>query len=340
MNRSAFLACTLALSLTAPGLGAQDREARWYRVELLVFSHKGSGAATSEAWDPLPALRYPEGFRFLRDLDREASDREAWPDAQSTIDERGVHTIVVPETSNNDSDRLADQDIPPADNSAPAVTGIADEELPPARPTPWVMLPASELEFRGKAAYMERSGRYETLLHESWVQPMSSDVDSLPIVIDRSGDVESWPRLQGSVRFYLSRYLHLETNLWLNTAGTYIPGSWSMPAPPLGPKSLQVIEPKLELEPEPEPLPQSRYDGLMSSEPEKTTDDMEAQLALDQPRYPWRHAIILSDKRRMRSEEVHYLDHPMLGVVVKITPLPEEALEAMAAEEAAASQEG
>lgn len=334
MNRPALLACTLALSLTAPGLGAQDPEVRWYRVELLIFSHQGSGAATSEAWDPLPALRYPERFRFLRDLERETSDREAWPDAQSTIDERGVHTIVVPETADDDSDRLAAQNIPATDNSDPAVTGIADEELPPARPTPWVMLPATQLEFRGKAAYMERSGRYETLLHESWVQPMSGDADSLPIVIDRSGDVENWPRLQGSVRFYLSRYLHLETNLWLNTAGNYIPGSWSMPAPPLGPKSLQVIEPKLE----PEPLPESRYDGLMSSEPDDDTGDSQAQLALDEPRYPWRHAVILSDKRRMRSEEVHYLDHPMLGVVVKITPLPEEALEAMAADEAAASQ--
>ena len=47
----------------------------------------------------------------------------------------------------------------------------------------------------------------------------------------------------------------------------------------------------------------------------------------------------LNDKRRMRSEEVHYLDHPMLGLVVKLTPLTEEELEALAAEELAADQD-
>ncbi len=32
----------------------------------------------------------------------------------------------------------------------------------------------------------------------------------------------------------------------------------------------------------------------------------------------------------MRSTEVHYIDHPLLGVVVKLTPLTGVELEAMA----------
>jgi hypothetical protein len=35
----------------------------------------------------------------------------------------------------------------------------------------------------------------------------------------------------------------------------------------------------------------------------------------------------------MRSTEVHYIDHPMLGVVALITPLSDDDLEAMAAAE-------
>ena len=52
------------------------------------------------------------------------------------------------------------------------------------------------------------------------------------------------------------------------------------------------------------------------------------------PVYPYRHAILLQQKRRMRSTEVHYIDHPRLGVVVKLTPLSTDELETMALAEA------
>jgi hypothetical protein len=32
----------------------------------------------------------------------------------------------------------------------------------------------------------------------------------------------------------------------------------------------------------------------------------------------------------MRSTEVHYIDHPLLGVVVKLTPLSDEDLQTLA----------
>jgi len=39
------------------------------------------------------------------------------------------------------------------------------------------------------------------------------------------------------------------------------------------------------------------------------------------PVYPYRHAVALQQKRRMRSKEIHYIDHPMLGIIIKFTPL-------------------
>jgi hypothetical protein len=212
-------------------------------------------------------------------------------------------------------------------------------EPEPARPTPWIARPAREREFRGKAAYMQRTGRYQTLFHETWLQPMAGDADSIPIVIDRSGDQQDWPQLQGSVRLYLSRYLHIETNLWLNTDGSYIPGSWAMPAPPLGPVSLIVIEPEPEQEVE-----LGAEQSMLSADSLFDAPEDAAEGPLDAneppgPMYPWRHAVALTEKRRMRSEEVHYLDHPMLGLVVKLTPLTEEELEALAAAEQSAAQD-
>ena len=41
---------------------------------------------------------------------------------------------------------------------------------------------------------------------------------------------------------------------------------------------------------------------------------------LEQPFYKFRQAVRVTHKRRMRSNEVHYLDHPLLGIVIKVTP--------------------
>ena len=171
---------------------------------------------------------------------------------------------------------------------------------------------------------MQRMGNYRTLFHQTWLQPMRDENRALPIVLDRSGDSREWPRLQGSVKIYLSRYLHIETDLWLNTTGNYLPGQWTMPPAPLGPSSLILIEPELTL---PEPFEESQ----------ETEPLAETSTALE-PVYPWRHAVRFNEKRRMRSNEVHYLDHPMLGVVVKLTPVAQEELQAIAEADLAAMQ--
>ena len=52
---------------------------------------------------------------------------------------------------------------------------------------------------------------------------MTDQANALPIVLDRSGDGGAWPELQGTIKLYVARYLYLETNLWLNTRGEYLP---------------------------------------------------------------------------------------------------------------------
>ena len=52
------------------------------------------------------------------------------------------------------------------------------------------------------------------------------------------------------------------------------------------------------------------------------------------PVYPYRHAVLLQQTRRMRSGEVNYIDHPMLGAIIKFTPVTAEQLAAIAQEQA------
>ena len=313
-----WIAVSVSL-LTAGTALAQDD--RWFRVELLVFSHESG--QTTEQWEPTPALSYPGAARFLINPKTVDANLEQYP-AASVVDEFGRQIITLPAEpgADNRSAPAATPNeglVPPTPiPTGPATPDVITAEQTQLLPTPFIALPAGQREFRGKAAYMQRSGRYRTLFHETWVQPVADQGRALPIVLDRSGDTGQWPLLQGSVKLYLSRYLHLETNLWLNTPGEYLPGVWRMPAPPLGPPSLIVVG-----------LPEPELDDTI----EEATDIIQEQEVLG-PVYPYRHAVLLQQARRMRSTEVHYIDHPLLGVVAKLTPLTPEELETLAEAEA------
>jgi hypothetical protein len=308
----------LLLLLPLPGVAQDDR---WFKIELLIFSHtKGSGA-TSEVWEADPRLIYPERFRFLVDP-ASIANYEAEYATTSTVNNIGIQAFNLA-----DADESGVTDIPVLDprTGEPVKQNRKRppmEAEPPLLPTPFTTLGGSAMEFRGKAAYMERTGGYQTLFHEIWVQPVASEQRALPIIIDRSGDKQTWPQLQGSVKFYLSRFLHLETNLWLNTAGNYLKQDWQMPAPPLGPRSLIINRPSPVALPVEYELPE---DGI-----EENATDMAVETG---PLYPWRHAASLKQTRKMRSTEVHYIDHPMLGIVVLISPITEDELAAMATAE-------
>jgi hypothetical protein len=330
-NLSSLLIAGMSV-VAACQVGAQDE--RWFRVELLIVSQGAAAAENSEAWDPTPTLAYPAKARFLFEPDKAASnlarlqatsDPMSPVNATSNVDELGYQTITLSAVDETTKSTNPEPAVTRGTDPLTAPLGSDPEVLDaPTTPSPFTALPQSELEFRGKAAYMARTGRYKTLFHESWLQRVATQENAIPIVIDHSGDDESWPALQGSVTFYLSRFLHLQTNLWLNTTGNYLPTQWSMPLAPLGPKSLIVIAPPEEEPPSGLLLPLDSQD--LPSATEEAALEEQAQLELEQPLSPWRHAVVLNQERRMRSTEVHYIDHPLLGVIVKISPVTEKEL--------------
>lgn len=170
-----------------------------------------------------------------------------------------------------------------------------------------VTLPGSELEFRAAASRLQSNGRYQKLFHKAWTQRIVGRSQATPIVLDKSGDGGPWPALQGTIKLYLSRYIYLETNLWLNTDGAYLNSPWRMPPPPLAPPS--TTAPNTWAAAQPVASGQVTDNAIGSSEQATGRE------------YPYAHAVLLDQTRRMRSGEVNYLDHPLFGIIVKVTPL-------------------
>ncbi len=320
----------LAVALPVIPAQAQDSsEQNWYQVELLIVAHTSPAASRSEQWEALPRLQYPDAVRFLLDPQRLQANLESTAEAlYSRVDERGKQLIQLrggeAEEVTAEVPAVAAADTPePGPDPAVEPGGGATDLAPPTRlPTPFMVLPAEAREFRGKAAYMERNGPYRILFHEVWWQPVSSARAALPIVLDQSGDDQAYPALQGTIKLHRSRFLHVETRLWLNTDGDYLPGTWRMPAPPLAPTSLELIA---------APVPPANPvgpDAVVGYNPQwdiagGLLDDPEPEAG---PAYPYRHAVLLQQQRRMRSNEVHYIDHPLFGLVIKLTPLDADTL--------------
>ena len=274
----------------------QAQTDQWYKVELLVFSRPAG--ATAERWDPIPDLNYPAKHRFL-----------SYPGEEPAALSGSSITNSSAGSSANSS----------ANSSEPETANVLPS---PALPKAFTTLPAAQRQLSGKAAAMQRSGRYRILFHEAWIQPMNAKAQTLPIILDRSGDGGPWPALQGSVKLYLSRYFYLDTNIWLNTQGEYLPGKWSMPAPPLAPTS-EPQQVTVYSRPD-QPGATSRSEPVSRSTTGSTgqiTPGMEPDMDAGESQYPFRHAVLLDQTRRMRSGEIVYIDHPLLGVLVTITPL-------------------
>ena len=387
----------LALLAAVTNTPAVAQDTRWFKVELLVFANESTeqpaGAAIAEQWEPTPTLAYPLASRFLVDTARVAQNAAEFK-GDSLVDEYGrqIISFITDDTGTPGQAPFNEAVNTPVDTpSAPVPVpptpvyqeGTLPASVPAARetamakalvlPRPFVLLRADYREMRGKAALMERGGRYTVLFHETWVQPVGPEKRSLPIVLDRSGDTQEWSRLQGTINLFLSRYLHVQTNLWLNTAGEYLPGTWQMPAPPLGPPSLIIEEQELiDLATATGEMPQSSRPGAeeaadalevnasgtdiarQSETPmasglltQETGDGLTAPYSNDSitgleggesaeavsPIYPYRHAVLLEQTRRMRSNEIHYIDHPLMGVIIKFTPITAEELDAIAAEQ-------
>jgi hypothetical protein len=399
----AVLLALLAAPLHAQGLTGEENEPAWYRVEIIVFRYLETDAE-SEIWPALPDLAYPPRLRHLRagmadsdlqqdfqllriedtvpapafDLAWEKSTTQLLREYYDSLDALGVAGPLP---------ILEGVSAAPEDTNTGSVSVI--EPLSMTVPRAFTPLDVDATEFSAEALRIRRSRDKRLLFHQSWLQPLRAREHSLPIAVDSTIMHEDYPALQGSLMLYVSRYLHIETNLWLNTGNpeqaavvapvttasepvdistdTAVGGSlgaplavaaWSMPPPPLPPKPYSWTPWSFQVELETGfsddiVLPPEVIEEITGAATAGTTDStrnlpivagldpadelqpvlitaqritvLDIEQFLKQTWYPFDHAVLVQQKRRMRGGELHYLDHPLLGVILRVSPYEFEA---------------
>ena len=323
----------LPLAPTAAAASAEDLEAllsqRYFEVEFFVFERP---AVLDFATEEILTLNRPRALPRTMRTQRLVPDA-LWsepldPMTRACLTFPTLEYELLPDTTLFDE---PDPGANPAVDPAAAATDAALGELPPTVPTPTVepiLEPNPQLDFlaamaefesaleadsqrwqeadrfqlRREANRIESHGLGRILFHGRWLQAVPPREAPDPILVSGGNRLAAAPPLQelvGSVGVTLGRYLHFKADLFFHSPGLGLaPTGAIMDA---GGQSLLLGEPDVGADP--------LTGGYMQ----------------------------LSESRRMRSEELHYLDHPKLGLVVRIDPVtfPEsllmqlEALEAL-----------
>ncbi len=342
---------------------------RWYQVEVIVFAQQQP--QSSEIWYNNPSLRYPEAWQSLKNAD-EPVELPGIPEPASI--NSGEAPQLMGDTVSSLNQNPVNSGYPLlASSGNNLVLADASRAADLAR-DPFYRLPDEMRELNPQAQAIRWSKAYRLLFHEAWRQPIKNQTEAPGILLSGGEQYGDHFELEGSLTLSVSRYLHVNTNLWF-TEFAMNNGQQEdyWPDLPLRPDAFKTNTPAQSLslvqsEDEhqsaqaltlaangtlgvelPVPSHSSESQAAVSeawpnSQPEQpisgsSIDILLSQLPgneayerlINQPFKP-RQIVLMQQKRRMRSGETHYIDHPYLGLLILITPydVPEQTDSAMA----------
>lgn len=349
----------LALSLAAStSVGQVSPHEGWYQIEVLVFSRPLN---SEERWPENINLDYPLNWEMLKDPEADYQQRLAAATAEA-------QALRETERLQSMSDQMqasapADTQAYPAQSDASLSAASASSTLN-AEPTGEVntssdeividpaqalidavepvdlarseryRLPSQERNLNAVQQRINGQAGYRVLFHEAWRQYITGE-DRAPWILIDGGDAYGEHReLEGSININVSRYLHIITDLWftefqINTGESR--RQWpTLPENPLKRIERTSAAAESEFNSANSLVTNDLFNSTGNNQSLDTPSELDTLLAdfLDAPYMP-RQIYTLDQRRRMRSTELHYLDHPRLGLLIKILPyeLPPEEVE-------------
>jgi len=163
-------------------------------------------------------------------------------------------------------------------------------------------LPSSNHELGGYSYVLKRNEQFDVLFHQAWKQQMWGERRSTPLIIkagQRHGDHRE---LEGSINIHIGRFLHFTTDLWLNEFiygdGNQAFSSNAWPTlPALGSDNTSS----------------KKISGSSSTDPFLPSQVQVSRI------------VKFTERRSMRSKETHYIDHPEMGIIVRMLPIDDRS---------------
>lgn len=189
-------------------------------------------------------------------------------------------------------------------------------------------LPESYSQLKETAATISRLQRYHSIKHITFAQRITSKNKAPHIVIQQQFEHDGKKyRLGGSIMLSVSRYLHLHSNLWLaefSSNSEQEASNNSFEGLPATPSEQQLLtqtqaSPELEQQAQWPALPAMIQASFASEAKQYLQQTARVEEASEQANVNFISTLV--QHRKMRSSERHYIDHPLFGMIIQITPL-------------------
>ena len=320
--RHCWISLLLPALLFAGTLSADEQkqeEPPWFEVEIIIFTRDFNRVSQSEAWPEYPGTPNFSGVRSLQpgtapgiqpqgetSAEEEGDGEEVMP--QLTTDQPMAEgtpgmTPPIPGATTIDASMMptptGQLDDGSTLDSATQMAGdesiIPEEAVPegPQPPVPYALIPEEEYRLTSAFRRLQKTGhRLQPVVHLAWRQPVTDREQSERLYIRA---VEETPDIPDA---------------------TEIVNTQPAEPPELEGTLLVSVNRYLHVE-----LDLLRY---AKKAPTYSTVDgfPENGLIIETSAF---NSYRMQSNRRMRSGELHYLDHPLMGALIKITPyeLPE-----------------
>lgn len=158
---------------------------------------------------------------------------------------------------------------------------------------------------------LQLSSRYRILTQQSWIQDLKPRRNAPAILIRGGREYGEHYELEGYIRIALERYLYAQPMLWLSRFGERS-GNYYLPRHPYRQPPEQdsgFIDESFENSAE--------YAEFLRQNPQ--LQDADPANSIPAGAEPVERIVVMDQERRMRSEELHYIDHPLFGLLIMIS---------------------
>jgi hypothetical protein len=285
-----------------------------YKVELIVFENLDPGAIQAEQWPESPGT----------------------PPLDNAVELSAV-TAAPPPPINNTMDTAAAAPLAADTDAAPAAATA------PSPPTPsWQWLDDSELSLNAQVKRLNDSQRYKTIVHVGWIQPLDDSDEGTPVHIYDGMELQHTDAAdQAAVAITPLGQDDADAQTVTPDAVTGTPpmpeeDNPSQTQPPASAGEENAMQPSAEETPHvldgTFTLRRGRFlhvdvdlgftKTVAVAAPATDDDTLPAP-----PPETASYYVRMTQSRRIRNGELHYLDHPLFGVLFTVSPYQPEGME-------------
>lgn len=275
-----------------------------YKVELIIFENLDPAALQAEHWPADPGTPPLNNAMELNTL------TAATPSTASPSGPAAAPSATSSATGTSPGPAVI----------TPALGATSSAQIPPsaASVTPrWRWLDPSELTLNGVEQKLSNSKRYRPLLHIGWIQPLDSSDQGTPVHLydglkpqqnNDTHDVAAPP----AVTQVLAPPLDAAEPPAASEANTVQAQNTGAQAPP------HVIDGTFTLR-------RGRFLHVDADIGYRDTYTPEGTAPDSGAMQPVTLYVRMAQSRRIRGDELHYLDHPLFGVLFVVSPYPPAA---------------